>query len=107
MKTMTHGDIAGLTRSTRRQFLQRTVAGVAGGLAGMTVVRGGQVRPAPPDPSRVNPRAATDFLNSIGANSAISRRGENLASTADAVRYLGLRWLRVGYESNIPVADLL
>ena len=37
----------------------------------------------------------------------ISRRGENLASTIDAAEYLGLRWLRVGYESNIPVADLI
>ena len=90
-------------RQTRRQFLKQTLVGVAG----MTVACAGQTRPAPPDPSRINPLAANDFLRSIGACSAISRRGENLASTIDAVKYLGLRWLRVGYESNIPVADLI
>jgi len=51
--------------------------------------------------------SATDFLDSIGANSAVSRRGESLASTIDCVTYLGLRWLRAGYESDIPVADLI
>ncbi|HBO46060.1 MAG TPA: glycosyl hydrolase [Planctomycetaceae bacterium] len=50
---------------------------------------------------------ANEFLRSLGACSAISRRGEKLASTIEAVKYLGLRWLRVGYESNIPVADLI
>lgn len=88
---------------TRRQFLQQTAVGVAG----MTVARAGQVRPAPPDPSRVIAVGANEFLSSIGVCSAISRRGENLASTIDAAGYLGLRWLRVGYESNIPVADLV
>jgi len=48
-----------------------------------------------------------DFLNSLGACSAISRRGENLASTAQAARFLGLRWFRVGYESDISVSDLI
>lgn len=48
-----------------------------------------------------------DFLGSIGACSAVSRRGENLPGTSDAVKYLGLRWIRAGYESGIPVADLL
>ena len=50
---------------------------------------------------------AEAFLNSIGACSAVSRRGENLASTIKTVQYLGMHWLRVGYESGIPVADLL
>src|SRR5215469_8009167 len=48
-----------------------------------------------------------DFLSSIGACSAVSRRGENLASTIEATKYLGLRWLRVGCESGIPVNDLI
>jgi hypothetical protein len=50
---------------------------------------------------------ADDFLNSIGACSAVSRRGENLPNTIEAVKHLGLRWIRTGYESGIPVADLL
>jgi hypothetical protein len=50
---------------------------------------------------------ADDFLSSIGVCSAVSRRGENLASTIDVARYLGLRWLRAGYESGIPIADLI
>jgi len=50
---------------------------------------------------------AADFLNSIGVVSAVSRRGENLASTINAAKYLGIRWIRAGYESDIPVADLI
>jgi hypothetical protein len=50
---------------------------------------------------------ADDFLNSIGVCSAVSRRGENLASTIDAAKYLGVRWFRAGYESRIPVTDLI
>ncbi len=50
---------------------------------------------------------ADDFLNSIGVNSAISRRGEHLEKTAQAAEYTGLRWIRAGYESGIPVADLI
>jgi len=50
---------------------------------------------------------ANDFLDSIGVNSAVSRRGENLADTAKAARYLGLRWFRLGYESGVPVPDLI
>lgn len=50
---------------------------------------------------------ATDFLRSIGANSAISRRGETLPRTLQAAKYIGLGWIRAGYESDIPVADLI
>lgn len=48
-----------------------------------------------------------DFLNTIGANSAISRRGETLRQTTAAVKYIGLGWIRAGYESDIPVSDLI
>jgi len=41
---------------------------------------------------------AWDFLNSIGVNSAINRRGESLARTAECARYLGIRWFRSGIE---------
>lgn len=50
---------------------------------------------------------AHDFLNSLGICSAVSRRGENLAETIRAARFLGLRWFRSGYESDLPVADLI
>lgn len=50
---------------------------------------------------------ANDFLDSIGVCSAISRRGETLARTIEAAKYTGFRWVRAGYESDIPVADLI
>ena len=50
---------------------------------------------------------AEDFLRSIGVCSTVSRRGENLSNTVNAARYLGVRWFRAGYESRIPVADLI
>ncbi len=49
----------------------------------------------------------TDFLDSIGANTAISVRGESLGKTIECVRYLGLRWVRSGNESGPIMADLL
>ena len=50
---------------------------------------------------------AADFLNSIGANSSISRRGETLQDTIKAARFIGLGWIRAGYEGDIPIEDLL
>jgi hypothetical protein len=50
---------------------------------------------------------ADAFLKSIGICSAVSRRGETLTNTAAAVHYLGIRWIRAGYESGIPIADLI
>ena len=50
-------------------------------------------------------KSANDFLNSIGANSSISRRGESLDKTIECVKYLGIRWFRSGYEGNIPLED--
>ena len=50
---------------------------------------------------------AVDFLNSIGANSSISKRGETLQDTVKAARYIGLGWIRAGYEGDIPIEDLL
>lgn len=50
---------------------------------------------------------ASAFLDSLGVVSTISRRGEQLERTIEALRFLGLRWVRSGYESDVPVADLL
>ncbi len=48
-----------------------------------------------------------DFLNSIGANSAIASRGESLDKTIECAKYLGLRWFRAGVEGNVPIRDFV
>ncbi|MDR2472511.1 MAG: glycosyl hydrolase, partial [Tannerella sp.] len=48
-----------------------------------------------------------DFLNSIGAVSSVSRRGETLDGTVKCLKYTGIRWLRCGYEDNAPPADFV
>lgn len=58
-------------------------------------------------PTRATAVSVSDFLSSIGVCSAISRRGETLENTINAVKYLGVRWIRAGYESDIPVEDLI
>ncbi len=50
---------------------------------------------------------ATDFLNSLGANSAIAARGERLEKTKECVQYLGLRWFRAGVEDRVPLEKLI
>ncbi|WP_214225409.1 hypothetical protein [Pedobacter sp. B4-66] len=50
---------------------------------------------------------AVDFLNSIGVNSAISKRGESLDKTIELMKYTGIRWIRAGYEGDIPDADFI
>jgi hypothetical protein len=50
---------------------------------------------------------ASDFLNSIGVNSAIDERGETLAQTIECAKYLGIRWIRTGIEARIPIQDFL
>ncbi|MBI5832343.1 MAG: glycosyl hydrolase [Armatimonadetes bacterium] len=54
-----------------------------------------------------HPQPAATFLASLGVCTAVSRRHEDLAHTIDCLRYLGLRWVRQSYESDVPVADLL
>lgn len=58
-------------------------------------------------PAPVKAFRVSDFLASIGANSSISRRGELLEKTRDALTYTGISWIRTGYEGGIPTADLL
>lgn len=50
---------------------------------------------------------AVDFLESIGVNSAIDRRGETLTQTIRSAKYLGIRWFRSGIEGNVSIADLI
>lgn len=67
----------------------------------------GVVAPSMGQPASTVAVPAAGFLNSLGANSAVSRRGERLEDTVKSVQYLGLRWIRSGYESRIPVSDLI
>jgi hypothetical protein len=50
---------------------------------------------------------ASAFLDSIGVNSAISVRGESLATTIECAKYTGIRWFRAGNESGAVMADLI
>ena len=50
---------------------------------------------------------ATDFLDSIGTQSAISVRGENLKNTLACAQYLGARWFRAGIEGDVPVEQFI
>ncbi len=50
---------------------------------------------------------ATDFLNSIGTQSAISVRGESFEKTIACAQYLGARWFRAGIEGNVPIEQMI
>ena len=50
---------------------------------------------------------ATDFLNSIGVNSAVNQRGETLPQTIQCARYLGFRWIRTGFEGGLAVQNVI
>ena len=50
---------------------------------------------------------ATDFLDSIGVNSAINQRGETLPNTIACAKYLGIRWFRSGIEGDVPLQSFL
>jgi hypothetical protein len=60
-----------------------------------------------PVPNAVKAINVYKFLNSIGVNSSISTRGETLEQTSKAIDYLGISWIRTGYEGNVPVTDLI
>ncbi len=47
------------------------------------------------------------FLDSIGANSAINQRGETLDKTTECAKYLGLRWFRAGIEGGVSIDDFV
>lgn len=63
--------------------------------------------PVKKDQEGIAASRAIDFLNSIGVNSAISKRGESFDKTVEITRYLGVRWIRSGYEGGLPVEDLI
>lgn len=45
-------------------------------------------------------RSAYDFLQSIGVNSAIYRRGESVEKTIECLNYIGARWIRTDESMN-------
>ncbi len=47
-------------------------------------------------------RSAHEFLNSIGVNTAIYRRGENLEKTIECISYIGARWIRTDEYMDTP-----
>ena len=59
------------------------------------------------DAVKVKAVSVDDFLNSLGAVSSVSRRGETIEGSIECVRYTGLRWLRGGFEDNAPVEDFI
>ena len=56
---------------------------------------------------KVQAVSAVDFLNSLGAVSSVSRRGETVEGSIECIRYTGLRWLRGGFEDNAPLEDFI
>ena len=53
-----------------------------------------------PAQEKIQAQSANEFLNSIGVNSAIFRRGETLAQTIECIKYLGARWIRTDENMN-------
>lgn len=80
----------------------RTGLIVPAGLAIVLVLCNASAAPAADGVAAVR---AGEFLDSIGANSAIAVRGEGLARTIECARYLGVRWFRAGIEGSVPIRD--
>ena len=47
------------------------------------------------------------FLNSIGANSAVYGRGENLTKTMESCQYIGIRWIRMDNANQAEIIKKL
>ncbi len=60
-----------------------------------------------PDAHGATAVRANDFLNSLGANSALNTRGERIEKTIECAKYLGLRWFRAGIEGDLPLQDFV
>ena len=45
-------------------------------------------------------QSAYDFMQSIGVNSAIYRRGESVERTIECINYIGARWIRTDESMN-------
>lgn len=56
---------------------------------------------------KVEAKSTSEFLNSLGVVSSVSRRGETVEGTIKCIEYTGIRWIRAGYEGGIPLEDLI
>lgn len=56
---------------------------------------------------KVKAVSADEFLNSIGAVSSVAGRGEILDETIESIKYTGIRWVRAGYEDDVPSGDFI
>jgi hypothetical protein len=48
---------------------------------------------------------SNDFLNSIGVNTSINSRGENITQTLACAEYMGFRWIRAGVPGGSNLID--
>lgn len=76
-------------------------------LPGLLAIGAAGLVPGARADSPVAAQRTSDFLNSIGANSAINSRGESLPHTIGCARYLGLRLFRSGTEGGVSMNDYL
>ncbi len=89
------------SKLTRREFVRCSAVGavvLATGSEVPRVIAANQNHKAVP---------AVDFLNSMGACSSITGRGETLAGTIDALKYTGIRFIRCGIEDRIAPKDVI
>jgi len=92
---------------TRREFMLHGLAAV------LVVAAGSAAAPLAGDSEndgRIQPHMAVyakDFLNSIGACSSITGRGETLAGTINALKYTGIHFIRCGLEDRISLKDMI
>lgn len=89
--------MAGTPRSCIAQFLTCAVLAAVVGL------------PLAAQAAQTTAVSDSRFLDSIGVNSSINSRGEDLAHTAGCIQYLGVRWIRSGPSAGQPgdIADLI
>ena len=55
---------------------------------------------------KVQAQSVNEFLNSIGVNSAIYRRGETVSQTIECIKYLGVRWIRTDESMDTDEKEL-
>jgi hypothetical protein len=69
--------------------------------------KGDSAPSTPSDTEGITAVGTTEFLNSLGAVSSISRRGETVEGSIESMKYTGLRWLRGGFEDDAPIEDFI
>ncbi|MDR0505750.1 MAG: glycosyl hydrolase [Dysgonamonadaceae bacterium] len=76
-------------------------------LSNMGCFSGNNSYSVPSDKEGISAVSAGEFLNSLGAVSSVSRRGETVEGSVECIKYTGLRWLRCGFEDDAPVEDFI